>query len=85
MRTEVIRGEVLRLLRHVPFRPFVLNLETGDRITIGHPENIACDPTANGNKAASEFYVLAGSLRFFGTFDAVTSVALADQGIVNGA
>ncbi len=79
MRTEVVRAEVLRLLRQVPFRPFLLNLENGDHILVGHPENIALDPTANGTgKGSSDFYVLSGPLRFFGTFDAVTSITLAE-------
>jgi hypothetical protein len=45
-RTEVIRSEVQRLIRAVPFRPFALNLENGDRALITHPENIAFDPGA---------------------------------------
>jgi hypothetical protein len=79
VRTEVVRGEVFGLVRQAPFRPFVLNLENGDRITIEHPENIAFDPGTNGTRSgSSDFYVISGNLRFFGTFDAVTSVALAD-------
>ena len=34
MRTEVVRFEIRRLLRAVPFRPFALSLENGDRIVI---------------------------------------------------
>ncbi len=40
MKTAVVRAEIQRLIRQPPFRPFVLNLENGDRITIVHPENI---------------------------------------------
>src|SRR5258708_25932763 len=81
MRTEVIRTEVLRLIRQVPFHPFVLNLENGDRITIEHPENIAFDPGTNGaTSGCSDFYVLSRQLRFYGSFEAVTSVALLDTG-----
>ena len=36
MKTAVVRAEVQRLIRQAPFRPFVLNLENGDRITIGN-------------------------------------------------
>ena len=79
MRTEVVRAEVLRLLRQVPFRPFVISLENGDRILIGHPENIAFDPANGAGKGSSDFYVLSGALRLFATFDAVTSVTLADR------
>ena len=80
MRTEVIRNEIQRLLRQVPFRPFVLNLENGDRIIIEHPENIAFDPGTNGNGSGSrDFYVLSRTLRHFGIFDAVSSIALRDE------
>jgi hypothetical protein len=78
MRTEVIQTEVRRLLRQVPFRPFSLNMENGDRILIEHPENIAFDPGQNGSPASSDFYGISQSLRFFGSFEAVTSVALLD-------
>jgi len=44
MRSESIRDEVARMVRQAPFRPFVLSMENGDRVTIGHPENIAFDP-----------------------------------------
>ena len=56
------------MARQAPFRPFVLTMENGDRITIGHPEN-----------GSSDFYVIAGRIRHFGTFAAVTSVATADS------
>lgn len=79
MRADAIRNEVQRLLRQAPFRPFVLNLENGDRVTIGHPENIAFDPSTNGEEGSPEFYVISRRLRFFGTFEAVSTVALLDQ------
>lgn len=78
-RTTSIRDEVQRLLRQQPFRPFVLNLENGDRLVVGHPENIAFDPAAaEAQPGWGEFYVISGRVKFFGTFDAVTSVALQD-------
>lgn len=80
-RTDAVRGEVGRLLRQVPFRPFVLNMENGDRLTVEHPENIAFDPGKDGADAgSSDFYLISSQLRFFGTFDAVSSVALLDEG-----
>ena len=73
MRTAVVRSEIQRLLRQVPFQRFVLNLENGDRITIEHQENIAFDPGSNGPDSGSrEFYVISGPLRVFSTFDVVT-------------
>lgn len=78
-RVEVIRSEVQRLLRAVPFRPFTLLLENGERIIIGHPENIAFDPGEGEGMGSEEFYVIADRLRLFSTFGAVTSVALVDR------
>jgi hypothetical protein len=81
MRTEVVRAEVQRLIRQVPFRPFALTLENGQRIIIEHPENIAFDPTTNGSaKGSSDFYVISGNLRLFSAFDAVSSAAILDSG-----
>lgn len=73
-------SQIRQLLRQVPFRPFVLNMESGDRVVVEHPENIAFDPVENGSRGTSEFCVITSSVRVFSTFDAVTSVALADGG-----
>ena len=35
-RVEAIRSEVRRLLRVVPFCPFAMNFENGDRVIIGN-------------------------------------------------
>ncbi len=75
MRADAIRAEVARMIHQAPFRPFVLTMENGDRVTIGHPENIAFDPAGD----SPDFYVIAGRIRLFGTFDAVSSVATADS------
>ena len=80
MRTEVIQTAIRTLLRQVPFRPFALNIENGDRIVIEHPENIAFDPGGNGSPPRSDFFVVSRQLVFLGTFEAVTSVALLDTG-----
>jgi len=80
VRTEVVRSEVQRHLRQTPFRPFALNLEIGDRIVIEHPENIAFDPSSDDQGGSSDFYVISARLRVFSTFEAVTSVALLDDG-----
>ena len=75
MRADTIRSEVIRMVRQAPFRPFVLSMENGDRVSIGHPENIAFDPVGD----SPDFYVISGRIRLFGTFEAVTSVATADS------
>jgi hypothetical protein len=76
-RTDTTRAEVLRLVKATPFQPFALNMENGDRVIIEHPENIAFDSTENGRPDIS---VIANRLRYYSTFDAVTSVALLDRG-----
>jgi hypothetical protein len=75
MRAESIRTEVIRMVRQAPFRRFILCMENGDRVPIGHPENIAFDPEGE----SPDFYVISGDVRLFGTFEAVTSVATADS------
>jgi len=77
-RVEAIRAEIHRLVRAVPFRRFVVSLQSGDRALIEHPENIAFDPDAKGPDS-DEFYLMTGRLRLFSTFSAVSSVVLADQ------
>ena len=75
MRAEAIRSEIVRMVRQAPFRPFVLSMENGDRVTIGHPESIAFDPDGG----SPDFYVISGRVRLFGAFDTVSSVATADS------
>ena len=76
-----LRSEILKLRRARPFRPFALLLEDGERVTIGHPENIAFEPgTAEGVGGSDDFYVISGGLRMFSTFAAITSIAMLDQG-----
>lgn len=80
-RIEVIQSEVLRLVRAAPFRPFVFNMENGDRILVEHPENIAFNPPTNGTPGSSKFYVLSSNVAtFVGSFAAVTSITQADEG-----
>src|SRR5206468_515573 len=79
-RVDSIRSEILKLMRSRPFRPFVLLMEDGERIMIGHPENIAFEPgSAEGVGGSEDFYVISGGLRMFSTFNAVTSIAMVDQ------
>jgi hypothetical protein len=59
MRAESIRNEIIRMVRQAPFRPFVLSMENGDRVPIGHPENIAFDPEGD----SPDFYVISGRVR----------------------
>ena len=84
MRTETIRAAVRRFTRNVPFQPFILNMENGDRVVVEHPENIAFDPVAEKPDELSSFYVISGPLHVSSTFEAVTSVTVADrEGLAN--
>lgn len=73
MEAELVRSELQRLVRQVPFRPFVITLMGGERAVIEHPENVAFDPRPG---SSSDFYVLTGNLRLFSTFRAVSSLAM---------
>jgi hypothetical protein len=77
-RDNAIRSEVHRLIRATPFRRFILILESGNRVLIEHPENLAFDPEAK-DLGSDEFYVITGRIRLFSTFGAVSSIALADR------
>ncbi len=80
-RTDSIRSEILKLMRARLFRPFALLLENGERVMIGHPENIAFEPgTPEGIGGSDDFYVISGGLRMFSTFSAVSGIAMVDQG-----
>jgi hypothetical protein len=84
-RVEFVRAEIQRLLHSVPFHPFVLVMENGDRVVIEHPENIAFDPASTeGTGGSDEFYVISNRLRLFSTFAAITSAALLDRGELAG-
>jgi len=78
-REELMRSEVLQLLRQVPFTPFEISLENGDRVLVEHPENVALDPGTNGKPASPYFYAVAGDLRIASSFAAVTAVTMVDE------
>lgn len=73
---DSIRSEIQRLIRLVPFRKFVISLQSGERALVEHPENIAFEPEAG---ASDDFYVISGKLRLFSTFDAVAGIIMGDR------
>ena len=82
MKIEHIRNEITRLVRQVPFRPFILLLDNGTPILIEHPENIAFDAGSPGVRPGSrDYYVISAGLRQYGQFDSISSITLRD---VNG-
>lgn len=52
-------------------------MEDGDKIIVEHPENIAFDPSESG---PDEFHIVSKKLQYYGTFEAVTSLAELDYG-----
>ena len=77
MRSDEVRAEIERLLRQVPFRPFVLTLENRQRLTVDHPENLS--PNTGQDNRSAGFHLREGARKFFSTFEAVTSIAIEDQ------
>lgn len=76
-RTEKVRQQIMQRLRTIPFRPFALIMESGDRFALEHPENIAFSPTANPDSVrGKEFFLTTGQVRMFCSFDAVTDTAI---------
>ena len=80
MRTAAVRKQIELLVHARPFRPFVITLENGQRIPIEHPENLAYVPGMNGGPGDLNFSVVSSRLLMYGTFDAVTSIAVLDEG-----
>ena len=81
MKAELMRNEVVRLVKQVPFRQFVITLEDGTPILIGHPENIAFDLGEIGTSLPSrDFYLISGGMRVYSTFEALASIRLRDVG-----
>jgi hypothetical protein len=76
-RAASIRSEILGLLRAVPFRPFVVTLDSGQQAVVGHPENIAFDLDS---PEAEEFHILSRGLRLISTFSAISGIELVDRG-----
>ena len=77
VRTDYHREQVQQLVRKSPYEAFALLMESGDRIILEHPENIAFDPRPNGR---DDFYVISEKIRYWSGFSAVTSIAVLDRG-----
>src|SRR5205085_8705473 len=67
-RADAIRQEVYRLIRSVPFQPFMLVFENGDQVVIEHRENIAFDAGTEGRSGSADFYILSNKQRVYSTF-----------------
>ena len=81
MRTQTVRDEIIANLHRTPFEPFVIGLESGERVAVEHPENVAYNPTADvESKPGRRLVIVAGEVSMFTTFDAVTSITFIDKG-----
>lgn len=79
-RTETVRKQIQRLVRAVPFKKFVINLENGDRALVEHPENLAFDPKDKGGDA---LLIVAGKHFVMSTFDAVSGITVGRTGLMD--
>jgi len=71
MDPEIVRNELKRLRRQVPFRPFALTMDDGESCLVSNPENIAFDPRP---KAAQDFRVISEPTRQCSTFEKITRI-----------
>ena len=81
MRTQRVTEEIRRLLGEIPFRPFVVTVENGQRIEVEHPENIIFLSAESGPVDRDDFYVRTGASRLHSTFEAVTSITVKDESV----
>ena len=72
-----MRSRIISLIEARPFRPFVVTLESGERIVIRHPENVAYDPQS---KESHYFVAIADGALHTVPWEKLTSVAQADTG-----
>lgn len=75
-RAEANRVNLTQLAKATPFRPFLMNLENGDRILVEHPENLAFDSAKDG---LHDVYVISSKVRYWGNLSAITTLALLDK------
>ena len=71
-----MQAEIVRLLKATPFRPFVIIMDSGERVVIRHLENIAYDP----EREAANCYALSDGIMHILPWEKVAHVALADKG-----
>lgn len=71
-----MQSEIVRLLKAVPFRPFVIIIDSGERVVIRHLENIAYDP----ERQTTNCYALSDGIMHILPWEKIAHVALADKG-----
>jgi hypothetical protein len=71
-----MRSEIIRLLSASPFHPFIIVMDSGSRIPIRHPENVAYDPEAQ----TANCYALADGIMHILPWEKINNLALLDRG-----
>jgi hypothetical protein len=81
-RVTQARAEVRRLRNAEPFRPFVIELEGGRRVTVKRPEHVGFYPgNPDGTGGSATFHALGhDGLTLDGRFREVTRVYVLDEG-----
>ncbi len=69
--SDAMRLELLKYTRSLPFRPFNMTMDNGDRIAISDLANIAFDVTDNGRDA---LVVISSQANYYGTLSAIIRV-----------
>ena len=72
-----LREVVIENYKRLPFRPFAVLFESGDKVIVEHPENIAFDVV---NPKRDYIFILSDKMRYSGPMSAITSLAELDHG-----
>lgn len=71
-----MRTEVIRLLKAAQFRPFLIVMDSGQRVVIRHSENVAFDPVAE----TANCYALSDGVIHILPWEKMANLALLDSG-----
>ncbi len=71
-----MRTEIVRLLKDVPFRPFIIIMDSGQRVVVRHPENVAYDREVE----TANCYAVSDGLMHILPWVKIAHLALADSG-----
>lgn len=83
MKAEAMRQQILDLLKKRPFEPFILTFDSGEKIIVEHPENMAYDPAPKSSADTTRFSVVSSRINTFGTFDAISTITTLDERVAS--
>ena len=70
------RKDVIRLLKAAPFQPFIIIMDSGLRVLIQHPENVAYDPVV----VTRNFFAISDGTWHILPWEKMSSLILLDIG-----